>query len=103
MATAGEFTRRAFRNGRFDLSQAEAVADPIASSSRASHRVAMNQMRGGFARKLAELRDRLLQFVPPIELELDFSEDSRSCQQEQLSVLTDTIEQEISRRQDPSA
>jgi len=62
MAQAGEFTRRAFRNGKFDLSQAEAVADLIASSSRASHRVAMNQMRGGFARKLALLRDKLLQF-----------------------------------------
>ncbi len=98
MATAGEFTRRAFRNGRFDLSQAEAVADLIASSSRASHRVAMNQMRGGFARKLAELRDRLLQFVSLIELELDFSEeDVEFANREQLSVLTDTIEQEISR------
>src|SRR5690554_1684230 len=98
MATAGEFTRRAFRNGRFDLSQAEAVADLIASSSRASHRVAMNQMRGGFARKLAELRDRLLQFVSLIELELDFSEeDVEFANREQLSLLTDTIEQEISR------
>lgn len=98
MAMAGEFTRRAFRNGRFDLSQAEAVADLIASSSRASHRVAMNQMRGGFARKLAELRDRLLQFVSLIELELDFSEeDVVFANREQLSELTDTIEQEISR------
>jgi tRNA modification GTPase len=98
MAAAGEFTRRAFRNGRFDLSQAEAVADLIASSSRASHRVAMNQMRGGFARKLAELRDRLLQFVSLIELELDFSEeDVEFANREQLSLLTDTIEQEISR------
>ena len=75
MAEAGEFTRRAFTNGRFDLSRAEAVADLIASTSRASHRVAMNQMRGGFARKLAALRDRLLQFVSLIELELDFSEE----------------------------
>jgi len=76
MAKAGEFTRRAFRNGKFDLSQAEAVADLIASSSRASHRVAMNQMRGGFTRKLALLRDKLLQFVSLIELELDFSEEA---------------------------
>ena len=75
MAQAGEFTRRAFRNGKFDLSQAEAVADLIASSSRAAHRVAMNQMRGGFARKLALLRDKLLQFVSLIELELDFSDN----------------------------
>ncbi len=72
MALAGEFTRRAFRNGKFDLSQAEAVADLISSTSRASHRVAMNQMRGGFAQKLADLRDKLLQFVSLIELELDF-------------------------------
>ncbi|KUL06631.1 MAG: tRNA modification GTPase MnmE, partial [Proteiniphilum sp. 51_7] len=96
MAEAGEFTRRAFRNGKFDLSQAEAVADLIASSSRASHRVAMNQMRGGFARKLAELRDKLLQFVTLIELELDFSEeDVEFANREKLSELTNEIEQEI--------
>ena len=98
MAEAGEFTRRAFRNGRFDLSQAEAVADLIASSSRASHRVAMNQMRGGFARKLAALRDRLLQFASLIELELDFSEeDVEFANREQLASLTGSIEREISR------
>jgi len=98
MAEAGEFTRHAFRNGRFDLSQAEAVADLIASSSRASHRVAMNQMRGGFARKLAELRDKLLQFVSLIELELDFSEeDVEFANREQLAKLTDIIELEINR------
>jgi tRNA modification GTPase len=74
-ATGGEFTRRAFANGKMDLSQAEAVADVIASSSRASHRVAMNQMRGGFSRELENLRDQLLQFVSLIELELDFSEE----------------------------
>jgi len=96
MAQAGEFTRRAFRNGKFDLSQAEAVADLIASSSRASHRVAMNQMRGGFARKLALLRDKLLQFVSLIELELDFSEeDVEFANREKLSELTNEIEQEI--------
>ena len=75
LAKAGEFTQRAFKNGKFDLSQAEAVADLIASSSRVSHRVAMNQMRGGFAGKLRELRDALLHFVSLIELELDFSEE----------------------------
>ena len=75
LAKPGEFTRRAFGNGKFDLSQAEAVADLIASSSQASHRVAMNQMRGGFASKLAELRDKLLQFVSLVELELDFAEE----------------------------
>ncbi len=74
-ATGGEFTQRAFANGRLDLSQAEAIADVIASSSRASHRVAMNQMRGAFSRKLASLRAQLLQFVSLIELELDFSEE----------------------------
>ena len=96
LAQAGEFTRRAFRNGKFDLSQAEAVADLIASSSRASHRVAMNQMRGGFARKLALLRDKLLQFVSLIELELDFSEeDVEFANRERLHELTDDIEEEI--------
>lgn len=96
LAQAGEFTRRAFRNGKFDLSQAEAVADLIASSSRASHRVAMNQMRGGFAKKLAELRDKLLQFVSLIELELDFSEeDVEFANREKLYELTQEIEQEI--------
>ncbi|MDO4510317.1 MAG: tRNA uridine-5-carboxymethylaminomethyl(34) synthesis GTPase MnmE [Bacteroidales bacterium] len=74
-ATGGEFTQRAFVNGRLDLSQAEAIADVIASSSRASHRVAMNQMRGAFSRRLSSLRAQLLQFVSLIELELDFSEE----------------------------
>lgn len=96
MAKAGEFTRRAFRNGKFDLSQAEAVADLIASTSRASHRVAMNQMRGGFTRKLALLRDTLLQFVSLIELELDFSEeDVEFANREKLHELTHEIEEEI--------
>lgn len=75
LATAGEFTRRAFANGRIDLSQAEAVADVIASSSRASHRIAMSQMRGSFSRQISELRDSLLEFVSLMELELDFSEE----------------------------
>lgn len=74
-ASGGEFTRRAFANGKLDLSQAEAVADIIASSSRASHRVAMNQMRGVFSQRIGELRQQLLQFVSLIELELDFSEE----------------------------
>ncbi len=96
LALAGEFTRRAFRNGKFDLSQAEAVADLIASSSRASHRVAMNQMRGGFAKKLGDLRDKLLQFVSLIELELDFSEeDVEFANREKLHELTAEIEREI--------
>lgn len=96
LALAGEFTRRAFKNGKFDLSQAEAVADLIASESKSSHRVAMNQMRGGFARKLAELRDKLLQFASLIELELDFSEeDVEFANREHLHQLTDVIEKEI--------
>ncbi|OJV82761.1 MAG: tRNA uridine-5-carboxymethylaminomethyl(34) synthesis GTPase MnmE, partial [Bacteroidia bacterium 44-10] len=96
LAGAGEFTRRAFRNGKFDLSQAEAVADLISSSSRASHRVAMNQMRGGFAKKLSDLRDKLLQFVSLIELELDFSEeDVEFANRQQLYLLTQEIESEI--------
>ena len=96
LAQAGEFTRRAFKNGKFDLSQAEAVADLIASASQASHRVAMNQMRGGFADKLRELRDKLLQFVSLIELELDFSEeDVEFANRQTLYELTNEIEQKI--------
>lgn len=75
LATAGEFTQRAFMNGKMDLSQAESVADLIASSSAATHRLAMNQMRGGFSTKLIELRTNLLNFASLIELELDFSEE----------------------------
>ena len=96
LAQAGEFTQRAFKNGKMDLSQAEAVADLIASESKASHRVAMNQMRGGFTRKLAELRDKLLQFASLIELELDFSEeDVEFANREQLYELTGEIETKI--------
>ncbi len=96
LAKAGEFTRRAFRNGKFDLSQAEAVADLIASTSAASHRVAMNQMRGGFARRLTNLRNKLLQFVSLIELELDFSEeDVEFANREELYELVVDIEGEI--------
>lgn len=75
LATAGEFTQRAFLNGKIDLSQAESVADLIASTSAATHRLAMNQMRGGFSNKLIELRTELLNFASLIELELDFSEE----------------------------
>ncbi|NLU30528.1 MAG: tRNA uridine-5-carboxymethylaminomethyl(34) synthesis GTPase MnmE [Bacteroidales bacterium] len=96
LAQPGEFTRRAFGNGKFDLSQAEAVADLIASASQASHRVAMNQMRGGFAGKLAELRDKLLQFVSLVELELDFpEEDVEFANRQKLYELTEEIEREI--------
>ncbi len=74
-AKAGEFTLRAFLNGRIDLTQAEAVADLIASHSKASHDIALHQMRGGFAEELKGLRTQLLNFVSLIELELDFSEE----------------------------
>ncbi|PWS30029.1 tRNA uridine-5-carboxymethylaminomethyl(34) synthesis GTPase MnmE [Pedobacter paludis] len=74
-AKPGEFTLRAFLNGAFDLSQAEAVADLIASNSKASHDVAMQQMRGGFANELKGLREQLIHFASMIELELDFAEE----------------------------
>ena len=75
MATAGEFTARAFLAGRMDLSQAEAVADIIASDSRASHAIAATQMRGGYSEELRALRDELLRITSLLELELDFSEE----------------------------
>lgn len=75
MATAGEFTLRAFLNGKLDLSQAEAVADLIASDNEASHKIAMQQMRGGFSNEIKLLRDELLNFASLIELELDFAEE----------------------------
>ena len=75
MAEPGEFTRRAFANGKMDLAQAEAVADLIASTSAANHRLAMQQMRGGVSKELGRLRADLLHFVSLIELELDFSEE----------------------------
>lgn len=75
MANAGEFTLRAFLNGKLDLSQAEAVADLIASDNEASHQIAMQQMRGGFSSEIARLREELLNFASLIELELDFAEE----------------------------
>lgn len=75
MAQAGEFTLRAFSNGKMDLSQAEAVADLIASNSEAAHQVAIQQMRGGFSNELKDLREELINFASLIELELDFSEE----------------------------
>jgi tRNA modification GTPase len=75
MAHAGEFTLRAFLNGKLDLSQAEAVADLIASDNEASHQIAMQQMRGGFSNEIAKLREELLNFASLIELELDFAEE----------------------------
>lgn len=75
MAQAGEFTLRAFLNGKLDLSQAEAVADLIASDNEASHQIAMQQMRGGFSNEISKLREELLNFASLIELELDFAEE----------------------------
>ncbi len=75
LANAGEFTQRAFLNGQLDLAQAEAVADLIASDSEASHQTAINQIRGGFSKQIAQLRESLIHFASMIELELDFGEE----------------------------
>jgi len=75
MAQAGEFSQRAFFNGKFDLSQTEAIADLIHSTSAATHDVAMRQMRGGFSNELKELRSKLIEFASLVELELDFAEE----------------------------
>lgn len=97
MAQPGEYTQRAFLNGKMDLSQAEAVADLIASSSAATHRLAMSQMRGGFSRELSELRQQLLNFTSLIELELDFSEeDVQFADRSALRQLANGIESTIS-------
>lgn len=97
-AKPGEFTLRAFLNGAFDLSQAEAVADLIASNSKASHDVAMQQMRGGFANELKALRERLIHFASMIELELDFAEeDVEFANREQLRELVTKINQVLLR------
>ena len=93
LAKPGEFTLRAFINGKMDLSQAEAVADLIASSSVASHKVAVQQMRGGFSSEIANLRDRLLHFISLLELELDFSEeDVEFADRTQLNDLLNNIQ-----------
>lgn len=96
-ARPGEFTQRAFLNGKMDLSQAEAVADLIASTSAATHRMAMNQMRGGFSRELAVLRDKLLHLTSLMELELDFSdhEELEFADRSELEAIARQIEQVI--------
>lgn len=98
-ALPGEFTQRAFLNGKMDLSQAEAVADLIASSSAATHRLAMSQMRGGFSHELKGLRDQLLHITSLMELELDFSdhEELEFANRDELSALADQIERTIAR------
>lgn len=96
-AKPGEFTLRAFLNGAFDLSQAEAVADLIASDSRTSHDVAMQQMRGGFSNELKALREQLIHFASMIELELDFAEeDVEFANREELRILVSRILQHLS-------
>ncbi len=100
-ALPGEFTQRAFLNGKMDLSQAEAVADLIASTSAGMHKLAMNQMRGGFSNELMQLRGRLLDFTSMIELELDFSEeDVEFADRKDLRDLATGIEQTIRRLTD---
>ncbi len=92
MAGPGEFTRRAFTNGKMDLAQAEAVADLIASGSETQHRVALNQLRGGYSAELAEIRSELLELTSLIELELDFSEeDVEFADRDRLASLLDDV------------
>ena len=98
-ALPGEYTQRAFLNGKMDLSQAEAVADLIASTSTATHRMAMNQMRGGFSQELSILKDKLLHLTSLMELELDFSdhEELEFADRTELSQIADEIERVIAR------
>ncbi len=98
LAQAGEFTKRAFLNGQFDLSQAEAVADLINSDSAATHMAAINQMRGGFSKKIKALREELIHFASMIELELDFAEeDVEFASRDQLVALILTLQKEIAK------
>ena len=98
MAAAGEFTQRAFLNGKMDLSQAEAVADVIASTTQAEHRMAMNQMKGAFSRQLAALREKLLTLTSLLELEIDFSdhEELEFANRDELKQLTTEVQHVIS-------
>jgi tRNA modification GTPase len=96
LAKAGEFTKRAFLNGQFDLAQAEAVADLINADSDATHMAAMNQMRGGFSNKIKSLREELIHFASMIELELDFAEeDVEFANRNQLVELIIALQKEI--------
>jgi tRNA modification GTPase len=98
LANPGEFTLRAFLNGKMDLSQAESVADLIASQSKMAHQVAINQMRGGYSDKIRLLRNQLVDFASLIELELDFSEeDVEFASRIQLTQLINKMQQEISK------
>ncbi len=98
MAAPGEFSKRAFFNGKMDLAQAEAVADLISAQSKAAHSVALKQMRGGVSNEIKTLRNELLQFTTLVELELDFSEeDVEFANREQLLQLTNTISKLINK------
>ena len=101
-AGPGEFTMRAYLNGKMDLSQAEAVADLIASTNKATHQLAMSQLRGGISSKLSQLREQLLKLTSLLELELDFSdhEDLEFADRNELSELTKTIDNHITRLAD---
>ncbi|MBE6332250.1 MAG: tRNA uridine-5-carboxymethylaminomethyl(34) synthesis GTPase MnmE [Bacteroidales bacterium] len=104
LAEAGEFTRRAFSNGRMDLSQAEAVADLIAAQTAAQHRVAISQLKGSISQQLDALRDQLLQLTSLLELELDFSEeDVEFADRTQLLKLANSIDQEVTHLSDSFA
>ena len=98
MANPGEFTLRAFINGKMDLSQAEAVADLIASENKKAHQIAINQMRGGFSDDLKKLREQLINFASLIELELDFSEeDVEFANREQFNELLLLIKEKLTK------
>ena len=99
MANPGEYTQRAYLNGKMDLSQAEAVADLIASTNKATHQIAMSQLRGGISTELSRLREQLLKLTSLLELELDFSdhEDLEFADRSELLNLTKTIDNHITR------
>lgn len=96
-AGPGEFTRRAFVNGKMDLAQAEAVADVIAAQDKAAHRVAMNQLKGGYSKELGKLRAKLLKMTSLLELELDFSEeDVEFASRDEMSLLVNDVLHHVS-------
>ena len=99
MAQPGEFTKRSFLNGKLDLSQAEAVADLIASSNKATHQLAMSQLRGSVSSELAQLRDQLLHLTSLLELELDFSdhEDLEFADRTELNTIAKSIDKQVTR------
>lgn len=104
MAEPGEYSMRAFANGKVDLSQAEAIADLIASSSSAAHKLAMNQMKGSFSKKINDLREKLIDFASLIELELDFSEeDVEFADRDELTSLVSGIEKMVKELMDSFA